>query len=325
MNINQAKKIIERHARLPLYLHAYSYHMNMRMEQILPADLLDIAHQQHLHGVKIHILDGESRSLQQMSDDELAAFRHKAEQLGLDINLEISSSAPAEIDEAVAVAEKIGATSLRFYPRYEGHLSVVLARIREDLAHLRQQHGHRQLTFTIEQHEDLKSGELVQLVRESGIASLSLLFDFGNMINANEQPLEALDIMAPLITHVHIKDAKIVQEGTGLGHIACASGSGDMPFEEMLKQQICLGDEKPQVVAYGMEEEVDYYAPAFRFSDEGNDPWIPWREMSETPLPAPEQLSQRLAQEKQDALKQIEYVRAILNKLVAQAKEILSK
>ncbi len=164
----------------------------------------------------------------------------------------------------------------------------------------------------------------MQLVQESGIDSLSLLFDFGNMINANEQPLEALHIMAPLIAHVHIKDAKIIPEGTGLGHIACASGSGDMPFEELLKQLICLGEEVPQVLAYGLEEEVDYYAPAFRFSDEGNDPWIPWRDMSETPLPAPELLSARLEQEKRDAICQIEHVRTVLKKLVAQAETILN-
>lgn len=325
MNVNEARKIVERQASLPLYLHAYSYHMNMRVEQILPADLLDIAHQQQLRGIKIHVLDGESRSLQQMNDEELAAFRCKAERLGLDVNLEISSSVPAEIDAAVVIAEKIGATSLRFYPRYEGFLSTVLARIRADLEHIRQHHSHRKLTFTIEQHEDLKSSELVQLIQESGIDSLSLLFDFGNMINANEQPLDALQVMAPLITHVHVKDAKIVKEGTGLGHIACPSGTGDMPFEEMLKQLICLGETAPQVVSYGLEEEVDYYAPAFRFSDESSDPWIPWREMSETDLTTPELLPQRLAQERQDALAQIQYVRGIIKKLTAQAEAILNK
>ncbi len=289
----------------------------------MPADLLDIAHENKLHGIKIHIMDGESQSLQNMNDSQLCAFRRKAEDLGLDINLEISSSAPADIDEAVTVAEKIGATSLRFYPRYEGYLSVVLDQIRADLQHIFQHHRHRNLAFIIEQHEDLKSDELVQLVRESGIESLSLLFDFGNMINANEQPLDALRTMAPLITHVHIKDAKIVHEGTGMGHIACPSGAGDMPFKEMLKELICLGEAIPQVVSYGLEEEVDYYAPAFRFSDEGNDPWIPWREMSETALPSPNELLLRLEQEKEDALNQIKYVHNVLNQLVEQAHTVI--
>ena len=87
------------------------------------------------------------------------------------------------------------------------------------------------LTFTIEQHEDLKSHELVSLVKESEMESLSLLFDFANMINANEHPIDALKTMAPHITQVHIKDALIVKEQGGLGHKACISGQGDVPFK----------------------------------------------------------------------------------------------
>lgn len=47
-----------------------------------------------------------------------------------------------------------------------------------------------------------------------------------------------------------------------------------MPFKALLTHLICLGDDEPQVTAYGTEEEVDYYAPAFRFEDEDDNPWI---------------------------------------------------
>lgn len=33
------------------------------------------------------------------------------------------------------------------------------------------------------------------------------------------------------------------------------------------------------------KKRLDYYAPAFRFEDEDDNPWIPYRQMSETPLP----------------------------------------
>ena len=79
--------------------------------------------------------------------------------------------------------------------------------------------------------------------------SLSLLFDFANMINANEHPIEALKTMAPHITQVHIKDAFIVKEPGGLGHKACISGQGGMPFKALLTQLICLGDDEPHVTA----------------------------------------------------------------------------
>jgi hypothetical protein len=45
-------------------------------------------------------------------------------------------------------------------------------------------------------------------------------------------------------------------------------------------------------------KKVDYYAPAFRFDDEGDNPWIPWRDASFTPLPDNDMVDARLAQEK---------------------------
>ena len=89
----------------------------------------------------------------------------------------------------------------------------VLSIIANDIAYVRETYQDSGLTFTIEQHEDLKSHELVSLVKESEMESLSLLFDFANMINANEHPIDALKTMAPHITQVHIKDALIVKEG----------------------------------------------------------------------------------------------------------------
>jgi hypothetical protein len=52
MNRIQAQKIVERIQNIPLYLHAYAFHLNMRMEKILPEDLLDIASEQSLRASK---------------------------------------------------------------------------------------------------------------------------------------------------------------------------------------------------------------------------------------------------------------------------------
>ena len=112
VTINNARKILQRVDTLPLYLHAYAFHL------MLPADLLDIASENNLRGVKIHVLDGERFSLGNMDDKELSAFGDKARRLNLDIHIETSASDKASIDEAVAIALKTGASSVRFYPRY---------------------------------------------------------------------------------------------------------------------------------------------------------------------------------------------------------------
>lgn len=322
MNRIQATKILQRADNIPLYLHAYAFHLNMRVEKILPENLLDIASQHQLKGIKVHVLDGESQSLSCANDERLQQFGEKARRLGLDIHIETSASDAKTIDQAVAIAIKSGASSVRFYPRYEGHLDAVLAQIRQDIHYIKENYQHSGLTFTLEQHEDLKGHELVKLVNNADFPQLSLLFDFANMINANEEPLPALAAMASNVTQVHIKDAHIVREANGLGHKACISGQGDLPFKELLFQLVCLGEDKPQVIAYGLEEEVDYYAPPFRFQHEDNNPWIPWREMSETPLPNKE-LDVRLEKEFNDALNQIAYVRNILQKLKQEAVAVL--
>lgn len=322
MNRIQATKILQRADNIPLYLHAYAFHLNMRVEKILPENLLDIASQHQLKGIKVHVLDGESQSLSCANDERLQQFGEKARRLGLDIHIETSASDAKTIDQAVAIAIKSGASSVRFYPRYEGHLDAVLAQIRQDIHYIKENYQHSGLTFTLEQHEDLKGHELVKLVNDADFPQLSLLFDFANMINANEEPLPALAAMASNVTQVHIKDALIVREANGLGHKACISGQGDLPFKELLFQLVCLGEDKPQVIAYGLEEEVDYYAPPFRFQHEDNNPWIPWREMSETPLPSKE-LDVRLEKEFNDALNQITYVRNILQKLKQEAVAVL--
>lgn len=324
MNTDDARRIIERADTLPLYLHAYAYHLNMRFEKILPGDLLDIANEHHLPGVKIHVLDGETQSLSTMTDDQLAVFAEKAKRYHLDINIETSASDNKTLDEAIRIALKTGASSVRFYPRYEGALSDVLRLIAVDIRYLKEHYQHSGLTFVLEQHEDLKGHELVSLIKDADFPELTLLFDFGNMINACELPMDALADMQEYITQVHIKDAVILEEGDGFGHTACRSGEGNLPFKDMLRALICLGEDKPQVISYGLEEEVDYYAPAFRFKNEGNDPWIPWRQMSETPLPETE-IAERLAGEKKDAVNQIHHVRKIINELKTEAARIISK
>ena len=74
--------------------------------------------------------------------------------------------------------------------------------------------------------------------------------------------------------------------------------------------------------AFALEEEVNYFAPAFRFRDEGQDPFIPDRPPSETPVPDSDDLTERLARECQDALEQIAFVRDILRRMRAQAEAL---
>ncbi|MBA3910790.1 MAG: hypothetical protein C0524_13175 [Rhodobacter sp.] len=283
-----------------------------------PPDLLGFAVEQGLVGVKIHVDDGEAASLRAMPHTALQGFGAEARALGLAVHVETSTTAEDDLAQAVAIAQVVGASSLRCYPRYEGRVSEIIARATEDLRRLERFDPGGQMRFTLEQHEDLTSTELVGIIERIGNRRLSLLFDFGNMINAFETPLAALAIQAPYITEVHVKDCLIVPDRDGWAHLACVSGAGHLPMQALLVELLLLGSDLPQVTAFGLEEEEAYFAPALRFPSDQPDPFIPARSQSYTD-PGTGDLARRLVREAAAARVQVATVRAMLVDIAAEA------
>lgn len=309
-----AQRLLERLAQVRLFAHAYPLLTNLTHGHVTPADLLDFAYRHELQGLSLHVLDGEQNSLSQMSPGQLQAFADKAQALGLDVHVEISSTLKQDVDQVIAIAKALGVRNIRVYSRYEGTLSRVMDIIESDLHYLAQQADAHDLYFDFEQHEELKSDEIAQLLKRLDHPRLHALFDFGNMINACEQPLQALRNLAPHIRQSHLKGVRIVAEQNGFGHYGVLQGSAedDLPSARMLYELLMLGDTAPQVIAFILEQENHYVAPAFRQQQEATDPFIAYREMSETPLPAGFTLARMLADEHRWANNQVAYVRGLL-------------
>ncbi len=321
MTHQDAARLIARIREVRLFAHAYSWHLNFRFGDATPVDLLRFAHLHGMAGVKIHVEDGEERSLLRAPDSR-AAFGRLAQSLDLEVHVETSATDEATLRAAVTVARETGATSVRCYPRYPGPVSQIIAQTIRDLRLLPQLDPDGLLDFLLEQHEDLKSHELVHILQAVQHPRLTLLFDFANMINACETPEVALSNMAHYVTDVHIKDARIVPDRGGFAHRACRSGEGDIDFRGLLTALLLLGDE-PQVRAFGCEEENEMFAPAYRFPNDPPDPIIPPRDPSTTEVTLGEDMPSRLARERAEAVAQISYVRQILADICAQARKAL--
>lgn len=317
----EAARLIPRCQSIRLFAHAYAWHLNFRLGSARPVDLLDFAAGQGLAGVKIHVEDGEERSLLHAPESR-AGFGSLARSLGLEVHVETSATDEPTLLSAIAVARDVGATSVRCYPRHAGPLSQVIARTIEDLSRLTALDPEGRLDFLLEQHEDLKSHELVHILQAVGNPRLTLLFDFANMINAAETPEAALTAMAPHVTDVHVKDAVILPDRDGFAHRACRTGEGDIDIEGLLTRLLLLG-ETPQIRAFGCEEENGMYAPAYRFASDPPDPLIPLRDASVTLLAPGEDLQSRLAQERSEALAQIATIRRVVARIEAQARKAL--
>jgi hypothetical protein len=176
------------------------------------------------------------------------------------------------------------------------------------------------LQVDYEQHEDLRAAEIAGILQRLGDRRMNALFDYSNSYNAYEEPLEALHILAPYIRQAHIKGARKTIERNGWGQIGVPQGApeDELPGARMLHDLLLLGDKAPQVVAFALEQEVDYYAPAFRGPNEAADPVIQYREPSDTPVDRSKSTARLLADERRWALQQIAWNRG----LVAQFREL---
>jgi sugar phosphate isomerase/epimerase len=312
-----AKKLIGRIDSFPLFAHAYSLLGNFTYGTLRPRDLLVYAHNHELKGVCIHLLDGEERGLGRMTDAELLEFRAEAKKLNLDVHLEISSTEPADVDEVVRIARILSVEHIRVYSRYEGALSAVLSHVDEDLKYLAVLADRHGLQFYFEQHEELKSREIAAALQGLGHPRVHALFDFGNMVNACERPLDALRELSPHIRQAHMKGIRIIPDGNGFGHCGVLQGSAedDLPGPRMLFELLMLGEAEPQLIAFALEQENHYRAPSFRSLEEGTDPFIPYRDMSSTDLPDGLTQAEMLVQEPQWALNQLNHLRSVLAQL----------
>lgn len=313
------ERLAGRAAAAPLFAHAYAFHLNLRFGGMTPLELAQFAHRHDLAGLKIHVSDGEEASLNAMSPGDLRIFGGQVRQLGLEIHVETSTTAPEGLSDAVARALAVGASSLRCYPLYEGRISQIVSWTIDDLRRLPQYDPEGWLRVTLEQHEDLRSEELVHIVNEVANPKLTLLFDFANMVNAYERPLAALACQAPYITEVHVKDCLIQADRGGCAHLACASGQGHLPMRAMLTELLLLGKDSPQVLAFGLEEEEGYFAPALRWPGQGPDPFIAARTPSYTEIGSAD-IDGRLKQEAEAAAAQVRTVRSMLDEIATEAR-----
>ncbi|WP_246591518.1 sugar phosphate isomerase/epimerase family protein [Aminobacter anthyllidis] len=311
-------RLAQRARSAPLFAHAYAFHLNMRFGGMPPLRMAEFARAQKLAGLKIHVEDGEQASLSRMSEEALHTYGAAMKGLGLELHVETSTTEVTGLANAVRIAHATGATSLRCYPRYEGRVSDIIERTTADLRQLTALDPDGHLRFTLEQHEDLKSEELIRILKAVANPRLSLLFDFGNMINAYEPPLAALVDQAPYVSEVHVKDCLVQPDRGGWAHAACQSGKGHLPMHAMFVELLLLGEDRPQVLAFGLEEEEGYFAPALRFPAEEADPFIAARSASFTHVGSGD-LSTRLLQEADAARRQVETVRALLDAIATEA------
>jgi sugar phosphate isomerase/epimerase len=108
----------------------------------------------------------------------------------------------------------------------------------------------RGVALALENHGDLKAGELADVVARVGDSALGVCFDTANALRVGDDVLEAVALVAPLVRMVHLKDCDGPGAGTA-GPRSVGFGEGVVPLSGVLETLAAAGFAGPVFVELG--------------------------------------------------------------------------
>ena len=201
--------------------------------------------------------------LEAMSDAELADAASAARDLGLTIELGTKGIEPAHLQRFLQLAEVFDARLVRsmlYGPDSRPTLEEAETHLRATLP----AYEAADVTLALETYEQIATADLVGLVDSFGSAQLGICLDPGNVVARLERPRDAVELAAPLVANVHVKDFAFArQDGwVGFTYSGAPMGSGLHDYPHLLETV------RPR--ERGVHEIVEH--------------WLPWQGEAETTI-----------------------------------------
>jgi sugar phosphate isomerase/epimerase len=120
--------------------------------------------------------------------------------------------------------------------------------------------------IAIENHSgDMQGWELVSMIEAAGKDFVGITFDSGNAVSALEDPLAALEVMAPCVVATHLRDIMVWEYEDGAMMQWCALGDGLVDWPRFIDRlaQWCPGVPVHFEIISGSNTPVPYLKPEF--------------------------------------------------------------
>lgn len=230
------------------------------------------------------------------SNGALQAFRRRAEAAGVGLHVGTLSICPGsvlfnpaagsaadQLRETIRVAAAVGSPIARcVLGRVDDRFSDggIAARIEETLdviSSVRSMAEDLGIRIAVENHSgDLTTAELEQLITAAGPATVGAVYDLGNTFWALEDPLDALELLAPHVVSTGIRDGMVWRDGDRATLQWTAVGDGLMDWERFCRRfgELCPGVPLMIETISGRPNPLpgrpaDYPAPFLRLLDRG--------------------------------------------------------
>lgn len=164
--------------------------------------------------------------LEGMSDADARESARVAHDLGLSIQLGTKGVAPSRLARFLALAEIFDARLVRgmlFAPDSRPTLRDAESWLREVLP----SYEAAGVTLALETYEQVATGDLVALVERIGSPALGICLDPANVVARLESPRACVELTAPLVRNVHVKDFAFARQDGWVGFTYSGAPMGD--------------------------------------------------------------------------------------------------
>lgn len=240
---------------LKIGLESESLHLWFQNGRMDIFDYIEKTHELGLDGCQINIvpdygLDQTWGALGGNSDEHLAKVKALLQKYGLYVEIDTRNLEFDHMCEAIKIASKLGADIVRSYipiipfideNETKGSQGAYdFAKVRHDFEPSSYAVGIEKIKklipilkkyrikLALENHEYETSTELVNVIKAINSPWVGLNYDFGNSMMAWEEPLDAVENMAPYTFTTHVKDHIVIEDPTDkYGYVVCGVPLGE--------------------------------------------------------------------------------------------------
>ena len=164
-----------------------------------------------------------------------------------------SPGAEADLARWITAASRLGQPMLRITAgtpasRGEEPAADLIARLVDPMRRAADRAGEAGVKLALENHGDLRAGEILDLLARANRPNLGVCLDNVNLVRVGDEMLEGTRQLAPLALLVQLKDALPGDFTVPGGPVSTALGDGVCPLEEVVAILAASGFDGPACV-----------------------------------------------------------------------------
>jgi sugar phosphate isomerase/epimerase len=175
-------------------------------------------------------------AIETTSDADLAEIRRVAEAAGIRLELGTRGVTPEHLRTYLDLATKLDVTFVRSMLNTADHrpsVSEAVSLLRETLPSF----AERGVTIGLETYEQVATTDLVTVIEEVASPYLGVCLDPANSVARLELPSQVIDLVAPYVVNMHVKDFAFTRQAgwVGFSLVGCPLGEGLLDYDAMVE------------------------------------------------------------------------------------------